>query len=122
MIAVATTGPYEHRGAYQESELFDTSGVSLRFCPSCEHDPCVAGAVQYCENHPRFTVAASIVREIRRAALPPSPWRLPAVLAVSNLLHVAADGSSFRGEIAMAALADIRAEIRKSLQAAMDES
>lgn len=118
MIAL---GPYEHAGAYQESELFDTSGVSLKFCPSCLHEPCVAGAVNYCEHRPRFIVAASIVREIRRADLPPSPWWVPAVLAVSELLQVAAS-DGFRAGSAMETLAYIRADIRQSLRAPKDES
>lgn len=42
MTAVAL-GPYEHRGAYIGSELFDTTGTGYPFCPDCEHAPCVSG-------------------------------------------------------------------------------
>lgn len=71
MTAVAH-GPYEHVGAYADlavSEVFDTSGAPGDFCPSCDHAPCVAGALKYCEQPPRFIVVQSVEEEIRDLAV-----------------------------------------------------
>lgn len=64
-------GPYEPHGAYgvlAESEVFDVSGTGIEFCPSCEHEPCVAGGVEFCTQRPRFISVEILVREIRAAA------------------------------------------------------
>lgn len=118
---IHSIGPYEHTGPYAGSELFDTSGMSAVFCPGCEHDPCVAGATSYCHHDPRFIGAAVIAREIRNADLRWSPWQMPALLAVSELLQVAAD-RTWRGDSAMCTLADIRTYVRGATRAPKDES
>lgn len=113
-MTAAVVGPYEHTGQYVGSELFDTTGTTLSFCSDCEHDPCIAGARSYCRHRPRFIVTAAIVREIRSARFPWSPWELPFRLAVSDLLQVAA-GTDWRSQSAMATLAEIRAYVRDEL-------
>jgi hypothetical protein len=57
-------GPYEHAGPYVDGEFFDTTGTVHKFCPDCEHAPCVAGHKYFCSMHPRNIVSSAIEEEI----------------------------------------------------------
>ena len=63
MTAVAA-GPYEHTGAYADTEFFDTTGTPPNFCAECEHAPCVAGMGRACTLRPRFGVSRRLRGEV----------------------------------------------------------
>jgi hypothetical protein len=126
MIAVTTTGPYEHRGAYQESELFDTSGVPEGFCSDCEHAPCVAGYVSYCAHRPRFISTTAVAKDIEdlanaaRKSKDVSALWVALRLAIGNVEGTAWSGG-FDGDMALNSLATIRRNLTDRVAAPKDK-
>lgn len=119
-------GPYEHVGAYAdlaESEVFDTSGVSESFCPSCEHDPCVAEYRRFptpdmCGRTPRDLSVARVSFPIMDAGQQLSGQAyalfralIPAVTALDAAAVI--DESESRRELALRRLVRIRDDIRR---------
>lgn len=115
MTAVAL-GPYEHRGAYIGSELFDTSGTPRDFCLVCEHSPCIAGSKGYCELWPRAIVVHAIAREIRDAPLRWSPHFAALLSATSGLEQAAIFAVGRDGAAALRALVVTRDRIRQAVR------
>jgi hypothetical protein len=115
MIATAA-GPYEHTGAYQESELFDTSDVPDGFCPHCEHAPCISGiAPEWCALSPRYIAVRHLDRDIvaQYVKLPSPDSRINAafIAAFSRLGSMATDGS-YTGDRALLALERVLLALR----------
>lgn len=96
-MTATAAGPYEHTGAYQESELFDTSGVPDGFCPDCEHAPCISGiSTEWCALSPRYIAVQHLQRDIvaQYAKLPTPDGRINAafIAAFTRLGSMASDG------------------------------
>jgi hypothetical protein len=106
-------GPYEPHGAYgvlAESEVFDTSGTGSRFCPNCEHEPCVAGGKNRCSCSPRIIVVLAIGRRIDDAIVPLYNTHHHVWLALTEArlaLNPLASTSDFPGALALRALAQM---------------
>lgn len=124
-MTTVALGPYEHRGAYIGSELFDTDGTPRGFCPDCEHAPCIAApgasALGHCWKSPRWISMDVLVEEIRTLWLDANSqswagWTAiaPAIHSLSSLATVSDDHTTKKCTVR--ALVDVRQQLREQVQ------